>query len=155
MRSMRPDWSLASIKKKLEQLRRGAPDESRPLRKRRTSDDLAEITTAVTEAPRQTLGMIRRSSSLTLQRSFFSILLNISHWFCTLSPLFLIFPMFSHFFRSHALPNRSLGFQIHSPNLLCSHLAGLMGRCRFGVVRAQRKSSTSATTDFQRRIIVR
>ena len=35
MRAMRPDWSLESIKSKLKQLRRGAPDESRPLKRRR------------------------------------------------------------------------------------------------------------------------
>ena len=38
MRAMRPDWSLESIKSKLKQLRRGAPDESRPLKIQRTSE---------------------------------------------------------------------------------------------------------------------
>ena len=47
MRAMRPDWSLESIKTKLEQLRRGASDESRPLKRRRTSEVLAEIEAAV------------------------------------------------------------------------------------------------------------
>ena len=41
MRAMRPDWSFASIKTKLRQLRRGAPEESRPL-KRRERDAAAE-----------------------------------------------------------------------------------------------------------------
>ena len=36
MRAMRPDWSLESIKSKLKQLRRGAPDESRPLKRRQS-----------------------------------------------------------------------------------------------------------------------
>ena len=54
MREMRPDWSLESTKTKLKQLRRGAPDESRPLKRRRTSEVLAEIEVAVTETPRQT-----------------------------------------------------------------------------------------------------
>ena len=43
MRALRPDWSLESIKTKLKQLRRGAPDESRPLKRRRTSEVVAEI----------------------------------------------------------------------------------------------------------------
>ena len=55
MRAMRPDWSLESIKTKLKQLRRGAPSQSCPLKRRRTSEVLAEIETAVTETPRQTL----------------------------------------------------------------------------------------------------
>ena len=41
MRAMRSDWSLESIKTKLKHLRRGAPDESRPLKRRRTSEVLA------------------------------------------------------------------------------------------------------------------
>ena len=36
MRALRPDWSLESIKTKLKQLRRGAPDESRPLKRAQT-----------------------------------------------------------------------------------------------------------------------
>ena len=52
--------SLESIKTKIEQLRRGAPDQSRPLIRRRTSKVLAEIETAVTETPRQTLSVLRR-----------------------------------------------------------------------------------------------
>ena len=57
MRAMRPDWSLESIKTKLlKQLRRDAPDESRPLRRRRTSEVLADIETAVTETPRPDIG---------------------------------------------------------------------------------------------------
>ena len=66
---MRPDWSLESIKTKLKQLRRGAPDESRSLKRRRTSEVLAEIETAVNEAPRQTLSVLRRHSSLDMSRS--------------------------------------------------------------------------------------
>ena len=62
MRAMRPDWSLESIKTKLKQLRRGAPDESHPLERRRTSEVLAEIETAVTET-------LRRRSSLDMSRS--------------------------------------------------------------------------------------
>ena len=69
MRAMRPDWSLDSIKTKLKQLRRGAPDESRPLKRRRTSEVLAEIEAAVTETPRQTLSVLRRHSSLDMSRS--------------------------------------------------------------------------------------
>ena len=69
MRAMRPDWSLESVKTKLKQLRRGAPDESRPLKRRRTSEVLAEIETAVTETPRQTLSVLRRRSSLDMSRS--------------------------------------------------------------------------------------
>ena len=33
---------------------------------------------------------------------------------------------FSHFLRCHALSSRSLGFGHRSPNLLISHLAGLL-----------------------------
>ena len=69
MRAMRPDWSLESIKTKLKQLRRGAPDESRPLKRRQTSEVLAEVDTAVTETPRQTLSVLRRRSSLDMSRS--------------------------------------------------------------------------------------
>ena len=69
MRAMRPDWSLESIKTKLKQLRRGAPDESRPLKRRRRSEVLAEIEAAVTETPRQTLSVLRRHSSLDMSRS--------------------------------------------------------------------------------------
>ena len=36
MRALRPDWSLESIKTKIKQLRLGAPDQSRPLKRRRT-----------------------------------------------------------------------------------------------------------------------
>ena len=46
MRAMRPDWSLESIKSKLKQLRRGAPDESRPLKRRRTSARLGTDTSS-------------------------------------------------------------------------------------------------------------
>ena len=67
--AMRPDWSFASIKTKLKQLRAGAPDLSRPLKGRRISEVLAEIDTAVKEASRETLGMLRRSSSLALSGS--------------------------------------------------------------------------------------
>ena len=69
MRATQPDWSLESIKTKLKHLRRGAPDESRPLKRRRTSEVLAEIETAVTETPRQTLSLLRRRSSLDMSRS--------------------------------------------------------------------------------------
>ena len=69
MRALRPDWSLESIKTKLKQLRRGAPDESRPLKRRRTSEVLVEIETAVNETPRQTLSMLRRHSSVDMSRS--------------------------------------------------------------------------------------
>ena len=69
MRAMRPDWSLESIKTKLKQLHRGAPGQSRPLKRRRTSEVLAEIETAVTETPRQTLSVLRRRSSLDMSRS--------------------------------------------------------------------------------------
>ena len=65
MRAMRPDWSLDSNKTKLWQLRRGAPDESRSL-KRRTSELLTEIETAVSEASRQTLSVPRRHRRLNL-----------------------------------------------------------------------------------------
>ena len=68
MRAMRPDWSLERIKTKLKQLRRGAPDESRPLKRRRTSECLAEIETGVTETPRHTLSVLRRRSSLDMSR---------------------------------------------------------------------------------------
>ena len=47
MRALRPDWSLENIKTKIKQLRRGAPDQSRPLKQRRTSEVLAEIYSAV------------------------------------------------------------------------------------------------------------
>ena len=40
-----------------------------PLRRRRTSEVLAEIETAVTETPRQTLSVLRRHSSLDMSRS--------------------------------------------------------------------------------------
>ena len=33
MRAMRPDWSLESIRTKIMQLRRGAPDQPRPLQR--------------------------------------------------------------------------------------------------------------------------
>ena len=69
MRALRPDWSLESIKTKLKQLRRGAPDESRPLKRRRTSEVLVEIEAAVNETPRQTLSMLRRHSSVDMSRS--------------------------------------------------------------------------------------
>ena len=69
MRAMRPDWSLESIKSKLKQLRRGAPDKSRPMKRRRTSEFLAETEVAVNETPRQTLSMLRRHSSLDMSRS--------------------------------------------------------------------------------------
>ena len=41
MRAMRPDWSLESIETKIMQLRRGAPDQPRPLQRRRTSEVFA------------------------------------------------------------------------------------------------------------------
>ena len=66
---MRPDWSLESIKTKLKQMRGGAPDKSCLLKRRRTSEVLAEIETAVTETPRQTLSVLRRHSSLDMSRS--------------------------------------------------------------------------------------
>ena len=53
MRAMRPDWSLESIKTKIKQQCRGAPDQPRPLKRRRTTQVLAENETAVTETPRQ------------------------------------------------------------------------------------------------------
>ena len=43
MQAMRPDKSLESIKTKIKQLRRGASDESRPLKRQRTSGVLAGI----------------------------------------------------------------------------------------------------------------
>ena len=61
--------SLESIKTKLKHLRRGASDESHPLKRRRTSGVLAEIETAVIETPRQTLSVLRRQSSLDMSRS--------------------------------------------------------------------------------------
>ena len=69
MRALRSDWSLESIKTKLKHLRRGAPDQSRPRKRRRTSEVLAEIETAMTETPRQTLSVVRRHSSLDMSRS--------------------------------------------------------------------------------------
>ena len=60
--SLSSDWSLESIKTKIKHLRRGAPDESRPLKRRRTTDVLAEIEVAVTETPRQALSVLRRQS---------------------------------------------------------------------------------------------
>ena len=69
MRALRPDWSLESIKTKIKHLRRGAPDESRPLKRRRTTEVLAEIEVAVTETPRQTLSVIRLQSSQDMSRS--------------------------------------------------------------------------------------
>ena len=69
MRALRSDWSLESIKTKLKHLRRGAPDQSRPLKRRRTSEVLAEIETAMTETPRQTLSVVRRHRSLDMSRS--------------------------------------------------------------------------------------
>ena len=69
VRAMWPDWSLESTKTKLKHLRRGAPDQSRPLKRLRTSEVLAEIETAVTETPRRTLSVLRRHSSLDMSRS--------------------------------------------------------------------------------------
>ena len=69
MRPVRPDWSLESIKTKLKQLRRDASDESRPLKRLRTSEVLAEIETVENETPRQTLSVLRRHSSLDMSRS--------------------------------------------------------------------------------------
>ena len=66
---MRSDWSLESIKTKVKQLRRGAPDQSRLLKRHQTTDVLAEIRTAVTETPRQTLSVLRRYGSLDMSRS--------------------------------------------------------------------------------------
>ena len=60
MRWIGPDWSMDSFKTKLQQLCRGAPEESRPLKKRRTTEVLAEIEPAVNEALRQTLSVRRR-----------------------------------------------------------------------------------------------
>ena len=60
MRAVRADWSLESITTKIKQLRRGAPDQLRPL---------AEIETAVTETSRQTLSVLRRHISLDMSRS--------------------------------------------------------------------------------------
>ena len=65
MGALRPDWSLESLKKKIKQLRRGAPDESRPLKRWRPSELLAEIDVAVTETP----SVLRRRSSLDMSRS--------------------------------------------------------------------------------------
>ena len=69
MLAMRSDWSLESTKTKSKQLRRGAPYQPRPLKRRRTSEVLAEIETAVNETPRQTLSVLRRHSSLDMSRS--------------------------------------------------------------------------------------
>ena len=44
-------WPLESIKTKLKQLRCGAPNESRPLKRRRTTAVWAEIEAAVNETP--------------------------------------------------------------------------------------------------------
>ena len=57
------------MSKIIKQLRCGAPDQSRPRERRRTSDVLAEIEKAVTETPRQTLSVLRRHSSLDMSRS--------------------------------------------------------------------------------------
>ena len=69
MRAMRPESSLESIKTKINQVRRGAPDQSRPLKRRRKTEVLAEIETAVTETPRQTLSVLRRHSSVYMSHS--------------------------------------------------------------------------------------
>ena len=69
MRALRPDWSLESINTKIKRLRRGAPDQPRPLERRRTTEVVAEIETAATETPRQTLSMLRRHSSLDMSRA--------------------------------------------------------------------------------------
>ena len=58
-----------SIKTKIKQLRRGAPDQSLPPMRQRTTEVVAEIGTAVTETPRQTLSVLRRYSSLDTPRS--------------------------------------------------------------------------------------
>ena len=58
MRALRSDWSLESIKMKIKQMRRGAPDQSRPLKRRRTSEVFAKIETAVTTTPLQTLSVL-------------------------------------------------------------------------------------------------
>ena len=60
IRALRPDWSLDSNKTKIKQLRRGAPDWSRQLKRRRTSEVVAETETAVTETPRRSV--LRRHS---------------------------------------------------------------------------------------------
>ena len=69
MPAMRSDWPLESTKMKIKQLRRGAPEQSRPLKQRRTSEVLAETETAVNETPRQTLSVLRRRGSLDMSRS--------------------------------------------------------------------------------------
>ena len=53
----------------IKQLRRGAPDQSRLVQRRRTSEVLAEIETTVIETSRQTLSVLRRHSSLDTSRS--------------------------------------------------------------------------------------
>ena len=61
----------------------------------------------------------------------------VSHSFFVFShpPFFVFFHFFIfHFalkkcFRCQALSSRSLGFALHSPNLLISHLAGFIRRC--------------------------
>ena len=63
MRALRPDWSLECFKTKIKQLRRG------PLQRWRTTEVLAEIETAVTETPRQTLSVLRQHSSLDMSRA--------------------------------------------------------------------------------------
>ena len=68
MRAVRSDWLLESIKTKIKQLRRGAADQSRPLKRRRTSEVSAEIETAVTETARQTLSVLHVHSSLNMSR---------------------------------------------------------------------------------------
>ena len=58
-----------AIKTKPKYLRRGATGEPRPLKRRRTSEVLAEIETSVTEKPRQTLSVLRWHSSLDMSGS--------------------------------------------------------------------------------------
>ena len=69
MLAMRSDLSLESIKTKIKQLHRGAPDQPSPLKRRRTTEVLAEIETAMTETPWQTLNVLPRHSSLDMSRS--------------------------------------------------------------------------------------
>ena len=97
-------------KTKLKHLRRGAPDQSRPLKRRRTSEVLAEIETAVTETPRQTLSVLRRESPLEMSRSITSIsissLVIIVIIIIIVHVHFLIshgISMFSFFFTSYAM----------------------------------------------------
>ena len=71
MRAMRSDWSLESIKTKLKHLRRGAPDESRPLKRRRDAAADSERAPSAKFAGHVALDVVvrpaRRSPSAVIQ----------------------------------------------------------------------------------------